>query len=252
MKQLSILTSAFFASCVLALATFAGPEPLPSGKEMKEVAPVPPPCDWQGFYVGINAGGQFGHSENKETDFGDPWGYSESGFTGGGQVGYNYQWRWLVIGPEIDLGYMNLDGSGHYHSLSDVLGESDSDFFVTFRGRVGVGLDKWLIYATGGAIGVNYDTRVLDPIDPEVFDSHVQGFAWGYTVGAGIERKLNCRWSIKVEYLYFSLDPQNFSGPVGEDGESARSFAPNQPNSVDHFNGETTGHIVRAGLNFHF
>jgi outer membrane immunogenic protein len=246
----------FVALLVMTRLAFAGPESLPSGKEMKEVAPMPPPeCNWTGFYVGVNAGGQFGHSENKETDFGDPWGYSESGVVGGGQVGYNWQWRCLVIGPEIDLGYMNLDGSGNFHSEADVLGKSDSDFYATFRGRLGVALGKWLIYGTGGAIGVNYDTRVLDPIDPTVFDSHVQDFAWGYTVGGGIERKLNCRWSIKVEYLYFSLDPESFSGPVHLDGGvAAHSFISNQSNGtlIDRFNGETTGHMVRAGLNFHF
>lgn len=256
MKSFACWFALFFA--FVSSAAFAGPESLPAdGKEMKEVAPAPlPECDWTGFYLGLNAGGQFGHSENKETDFGAPWGYSESGFAGGGQVGYNYQWRWLVIGPEIDLGYMNLDGNGTYHDEPDVLGKSDSDFFVTFRGRAGVALDKWLVYATGGAIGVNYDTRVLDPIDRSVFDSHAQGFAWGYTVGGGIERKLNCRWSIKVEYLYFALDAQDFSGEVNEPTAAIRNFSPREappPSTfIDNFNGETAGHILRAGLNFHF
>jgi len=42
----------------LALTAVAGPEPMPSGKEMKQVAPAPPECDytWTGFYFGGNAG----------------------------------------------------------------------------------------------------------------------------------------------------------------------------------------------------
>ena len=260
MKQLFVLTSAFFASCILALTTFAGPEPLPSGKEMKEVAPVPPPCNWQGFYVGINAGGQFGHSENTTLDGynsfdGESWGYSESGFIGGGQVGYNYQWRWLVVGPEFDAGYMNLHGSGTQPAApeGDTHGESDSDFFTTFRGRIGISIcpqSPWLIYATGGAIGIHYTTRVIDDIadsDPTnaLLDGRTTDFDWGYTVGGGIEKMLGCHWSIKLEYLYYSIDDQSFTG------HGAGVFNHTGPFTSD-FSGETTGHIVRAGLNFRF
>src|SRR5450631_232689 len=102
MKSLLRLLITFCACSALAIIAFAGPEPLPSGKEMKEVAPLQPAasCDWTGFYIGLNAGGQFGHSEDKDLDdFNSPdkpWGYSESGAVAGGQIGYNFQWRWLV------------------------------------------------------------------------------------------------------------------------------------------------------------
>lgn len=251
---------------MLAVAAFAGPEPLPSGKEMKEVAPAPvPECNWTGFYIGLNVGGQFGHSEDVNKDKYEqlrrkspntPWGYSESGVITGGQIGYNFQWRWLIVGAEVDGGYMNLDGSGveresigtFPHSGGDVLGESESDFYTTFRGRVGVALNCWLIYATGGAIGVNYDTRVVDTCDTgvcggDIIDAHKQELDWGYTVGGGIERMIGRHWSIKGEYLYYSLDDQTFSG-VGTD---AGRFS-----GISRFTGETTGHIVRAGLNFRF
>ena len=39
---------------------FAGPEPLASGKEMKQVAPASPPCpSWTGFYIGAFGGYKF-------------------------------------------------------------------------------------------------------------------------------------------------------------------------------------------------
>src|SRR2546429_7596236 len=58
MKQLIRLTILFCTCAALALTVVAGPEPLPSGKEMKQVAPVPPECDytWTGFYFGGNGG----------------------------------------------------------------------------------------------------------------------------------------------------------------------------------------------------
>lgn len=221
---------------------FGGPEPVASGKEMKEVATeAPPPCDWSGFYMGADLGGQFGHSEDQEAGNGEPWGYHESGFAGSGVVGYNWQWHWLVLGPEIDLGYMNLDGSKDLHPF--VGGQSSGDFFATFRGRIGIALNKCLIYGTGGGIAVNYYVHAYDPQDRTIFDADHQDLTWGYTVGGGIERRLNCRWSIKAEYLYFSLGRERLTGPVVYQG---------QPLGPDSFSGETTGHIVRAGLNFHF
>src|SRR5262249_33419 len=241
-------------SSALATGAFAGTE-VYSGKEMKQVAPAPPPeCEWGGFYLGLHAGGEFGHSETSEvftiegigTEVGPKFGYSESGFNGGGQFGYNFQWHWWGAGREFDVGYMNLDGRGT--PAPGIHGSTDSDFYTTLRGRIGVALDWhgcWLIYATGGAIGSNYTTRFhIDEID---FDARRSDFDWGYTVGGGIERQIfNRHWSLKAEYLYFSLDDQEFHNSrrlLIED--EFRTF-------TGHFTGETFGHIVRAGLNYHF
>jgi outer membrane immunogenic protein len=245
------LGAALTSGVLLAATCYAGPEPIL--QDSKETALVPPPaCNWTGFYIGGTAGGQFGHSEDK--DLGDynfpdrPWGYSESSFIGGGEIGYNHQWNWLVLGAEIDGGYMALNGRGIEPGIPhDTFGESDSDAFVTLRGRLGVALNCWLIYGTGGAIGVDYRTRVFDhtisQLGPDTIDLSKDDLDWGYTVGGGVERmfhSLGHRWSFKVEYLYFNLDSQSFTGVSG--------------NGFGFFNwrAETEGHIVRAGLNFHF
>ncbi len=210
MQQPIRLTILFCACAALALTAVAGPESLPSGKEMKQVAPAPlPECNWTGFYIGLNVGGQFGHSEDNDIDFYWPrslgaqkWGYSESGVIAGGQVGYNFQWNWLVLGAEADIGYMNLEGRGiepwsNQPPFGPNTGRSDSDFYTTFRGRIGVALGTWLIYGTGGGIGVNYETKISDPGE-DVF-GHTQDFDWGWTGGGGIEKMLGCHWSIRAE-----------------------------------------------------
>src|SRR2546430_6647556 len=170
MKQLFRLTILFCACAGLPLSALAGPEALPSGKEMKQVAPAPlPECNWTGFYIGLHVGGQFGHAEDVDIDsYGPvkgsdprPWGYDQSGVIAGGQVGYNFQWNWVVLGIEADGGYMNIEGSGAEPESKildngDVVGHSDSDFYTTFRGRLGIALDQWVFYATGGCIGVNW------------------------------------------------------------------------------------------------
>jgi outer membrane immunogenic protein len=255
MNALARLFMIVCAGNALALAAVAGPEAI-SDKEMKQVAPLPPPCNWQGFYLGLNAGGQFGHSEDADLDGynlapGNSWGYGESGFTGGAQVGYNWQWRWLVLGPEFDGGYMDLHGAGIEPNspAGDTRGESDSDFFTTLRGRIGVVLkDKWLVYGTGGAIAVHYTMRVIDnsavpPASPDLLDGRETDLVWGYTVGGGIERMINCHWSIKAEYLYFNVDPGTFTGHSVLRGDDANHYD---------WSAETTGHILRLGLNYRF
>jgi outer membrane immunogenic protein len=250
MKQLSSIAIVSCAASLFCANILAGTESVRDGKdsrdgkEMKEVAPMPaatPSCDWSGFYLGMHAGGQFGHSATHDFATGRVFGYDESGFNGGLQLGYNFQWKWLVLGPEIDVGYMNVEGRGAEPHFPDVHGETDSDFYTTLRGRVGVQLNCshsgcWLVYATGGAIGVNYTNRYH--IDPDFFDARGNDFNWGYCVGGGVEKKLTPHWSVKAEYLYFALDDQSFGEPIG-----------GVP--VD-FRAETRGHIIRAGLNYRF
>jgi outer membrane immunogenic protein len=263
MKQLTCLTTIFCACAALALNALGGPEPLPSGKEMKQVAPAPPPeCNWTGFYIGLNVGGQWGHSEDVDHDynFGNPvtgvgldkpWGYDESGVIAGGQIGYNYQWNWLVLGIEGDLGYMNLDGRGTEPGSpgGDTFGKTDSDFYTTIRGRFGFALGHWLFYGTGGGIGVNVETRVLDNCDTgacgdERINAGTTNFNWGWTGGGGIEYMFNCHWTIRGEYLRYQLGEESFSGVdtfFGVPGDRHDFKAPG-----------TEGNIFRAALNYKF
>ena len=122
MKQLTCLTT--ILSACLAFTAFAGPEPMPSGKDMKQVAPAPmPECDfsWTGFYFGGNFGYGWGDAD---TDFDplpdaatfralNPQSLSPDpdGFIGGGQIGFNWQWnKWLVLGAEADFQGSDIEG----------------------------------------------------------------------------------------------------------------------------------------------
>lgn len=238
--------------CALALSAVAGPEPLP--RESKEVAPasVPePPCTWQGFYIGLHAGGEFGDSTATDFEYNvfpaRDWSYDDSGFNGGMQAGFNLQlWRMLVIGIETDLGYLGLNGEGTEPASpgGDTFGETESDFYSTWRGRIGLGLDRWLLFVAGGGIGVNYEARVVDdcdvsPCGDDLGRGSSSDFRVGWTVGGGVEYCLNRHWSAKVEYLYFDLGNERFDFHNG----AGAPFP---------FETKTDGHIFRAGLNYRF
>jgi outer membrane immunogenic protein len=257
MKQLIRLTTLFCSCAALALTVVAGPEPMSSGKEMKQVAPAPvPECNWTGFYIGVNVGGEWGHSEDSdfEWNFGvpngfdgpKPWGYDQSGVIAGGQVGYNFQWNWLVLGIEGDFGYMDVDGCGTEPGSpgGDTFGCTNSDFYTTIRGRIGFAWGHWLFYGTGGGIGLNLEKSATDNCDTGacgggLMHGSQEDFQWGYAAGGGIEYMIGCHWTIRAEYLRFEIDRDDFH-TTDTGGVHYK------------FDGDTEGNIVRAALNYKF
>src|SRR5690242_10960471 len=189
MKQLTCLTLAACASIALALTAFGGPEPMPSGKDMKQVAPAPAPeCDftWTGFYIGGNIGYGWGDGDvdfnplpdaatfgflNPRTLNTDP-----SGVIGGGQIGFNWQWnKWLVLGVEADFQGTDIEGDERDEAFAGFnVVPTDPDrlraaharmqYFGTARGRLGIApICRLLIYGTGGlAYGnVEYSAQTI-------------------------------------------------------------------------------------------
>jgi outer membrane immunogenic protein len=275
MKQLTCLTIAACASLALAITAFGGPESLPSGKEMKQVAPAPPPeCDftWTGFYLGGNGG--YGWANNSDTHFQplpdavrffslEPTTLSPdpSGFIGGGQVGFNWQWnKWLVLGIETDFQGSDIEGSERRSNFPDITGAGNGpdsflfahermQWFGSTRGRIGI--SPWcrlLIYGTGGVAygNVDYsaDTNFGNP-----FANYPVKFSEtnvGWTAGGGIEYAIGHHWSLRAEYLYYDLGSQNRTQNQLIGG------VPQGPPFFVHYHFDTTGNIVRGGLNFKF
>jgi len=274
MKQLTCLTT-ILCACV-ALSAFAGPEPMPSGKEMKQtIAPVPE-CDfsWTGFYVGANFGYGWG---NADTDFDplpdaatffdlvpqslDP---DPDGFIGGGQVGFNWQWnKWLVLGIESDFQGTDMEGDESRGPLTDITGtvlNPDSfiaahermQWFGSTRGRIGISpACRWLIYATGGVAygNIDYSATTNYGAPSAIFSTYPTSFTEtevGWTAGAGIEFAIGHHWTVKAEYLYYDLGDEDSTINQRTGG------VPQGPPFFVHYNFETTGNMVRGGLNFKF
>jgi outer membrane immunogenic protein len=193
-----------FAAAALALsAASALAADLPYRKA-EELPPPPPPPMWTGLYAGLSAGYGFGTNSATQsvssgeaaydntyfyntplafTDLYVPTGLalalsgaganSQSGFIGGGQIGYNYQYGSnIVLGLEADIQGAGIRGSsrfggagvgvgvdaglvGSYTSTYTSIGASQVragvDWLGTVRGRLGyLWTPTMLIYATGG------------------------------------------------------------------------------------------------------
>jgi outer membrane immunogenic protein len=283
MKQLLRLIGVFFVCSAVGTAAFAGTETY-SGKEMKQVAPAPPACDfnWTGFYAGFNAGYGWGSADTHFHPLPDAVSFNDlepirlgsvdpSGFIGGGQIGYNFQWNWLVLGAEGDFQGADMEGSQRSSPIIDITGAPASggsppigpdsflfahertQWFGTARGRIGFApLCRLMIYGTGGlAVGnvdysanTNYDNGVTYPVS-------FTKTKVGWTVGGGLEYALSHHWSLKAEYLYYDLGDESRTQVQLFNGVPQTS--PTVP-PVFHvrYNFETTANIVRGGLNFKF
>lgn len=268
MKQLVHLMGVVFA-CVALTNAFAGPETY-SGKEMKRVAPVQPTCDftWTGFYIGGNAGYGWG---NGDADF-DPLPTATftaaapitlspdpGGFIGGGQLGYNYQWKWLVLGAEADFQGSDIEGHDAVSPIIDVTGAPNTppgflfaheriQWLGTVRGRVGIApICRLLIYGTGGfAYGsVDYSANT-DFENGVTYPTDFTETRTGWTAGGGLEYALSNHWTVRAEYLHYDLGDASRTQPQLSGG------VPTGSGFAVRYNFDTSGEIVRAGFNFKF
>ncbi len=135
-----------------AFAFLAGGGPMPAAM----TSPTPIAFNWTGFYVGAHGG------------YGFPGGAGlGDGYEVGGQTGVNSQYGQLVLGIEVDGGFVDW-GPGH-HGIGSV------------RGRVGYAVNRFLPYVTGG-MGIE------DSV--------------GWSAGVGVDYALTDHWSVGVDYLH--------------------------------------------------
>ena len=158
-----------------------------------------PVHSWTGFYVGVHGG--YGWSEFSGSDPVAGTSNAEAkGWLAGAQLGYNYQIGSFVIGAEGEYSWADVK-----NVVDDPLGlgggqaSLKNDYFATAALRLGYAMDRWLIYAKGGAAWTRDKWDITDGVG---------GFAngtfnrTGWLLGGGIEYAFWYNWSAKLEYNY--------------------------------------------------
>jgi outer membrane immunogenic protein len=211
-----------------ALAADLGPYRPPAPAEPIYEPTPRGPWNWQGLYLGVNAGYAWGN-DNAASFNGGVGALNPDGWFGGGQIGYNAQFNALVLGLEADLQGADIsDTTALSGGLTQVT--TDIEWFSTLRGRVGYAAGPALLYVTGGWAFADLNQSVSAPgvgISSDDWET-------GYTVGGGIEWAFAPNWSLKSEYLYIDLGDQTLSSPAGT------------------YTTETDFHTARVGLNYRF
>jgi outer membrane immunogenic protein len=218
------------ASLILAMATpsLAADLPRRTGPRDDYYPPQTQTVNWQGLYLGVNAGYGFGAFQSGSSSLiGNPSG-GLIGFTGG----YNY-----VVAPNLLVGLeADFDFAGMKASQIPFFGLASNghvDDLFTLRGRVGYTVDRAMAYVTGGFAG-SRNTVQLSNYYTNFYGQQSQ-FQTGWALGGGIEFMLTNNLSAKGEYIFTS---------VGND----RYFDFSQNALQTGVNNST----VKGGLNYHF
>jgi outer membrane immunogenic protein len=186
--------------------------------------------DWSGIYIGGNAGAAYADKSfnfDRVVDpncfiFGpcDPTSsfrsngldFSATSFTGGGFVGLQKQWSWLVLGAEAGYLWMNPSVTSGFHLGSTLLGAPDlvvtgsgsvrNLYLVT--GKFGWAWENILAYFKGGWASADVESRF---ISSGTLISAGNGRENGWTASAGLEYALMEHLIIGVEYTYVEITP---------------------------------------------
>ncbi len=138
----------------------------------------------------------------------------------GGRVGYDWQIGRLVVGGLVDVSTADVVDSVTAFSTTPAFYSftRELNYVTGFRGRVGIGNDRILVYGTGGPAWGNIEQRfttsnlvntfvaVNEDDDANDDEEGPSESVWGYQAGGGIELKFGERWSLNGEYLFSSLD----------------------------------------------
>ena len=225
------------------------------------------PFKWTGFYIGGNAGAGWGGDfssvdlggfnyfkanpvPGEVTKVGD-----DTSFIGGGQIGYNYTFNRVVAGIEADFSGFDsraakIPASSKADWGSDTRISVAMNWLATVRGRLGVTMDRWLIYGTGGAAFSDGEYRNHDFCNsvPHCGGGLIDATGdmdAGWTVGGGAEFAWRPNWTVKAEYLFVRFDGEDYSG-------TAHYLPPRDPVVYRFSASPAEFNIVRVGLNYKF
>lgn len=172
-------------------------------------------ASWSGPYVGAHVGYGWGDATTTQdvADWGNdpkwigPFPYDLDGAFGGLTAGYNVQIGQIVVGPEAEVGFMDISGSRTSESSNPIYHqdhEVDGGMYALLGGRAGVAWDRALIYVKGGYVWIDGEQSMTTtkPGFRTTPSDNLEGWAYG----GGVEYALGGGWAVKAEYLRLSLD----------------------------------------------
>jgi outer membrane immunogenic protein len=284
MKKLAMFTGAVMAALLMGSALAAD---LAVKAPIYKAPPPPPVYSWTGFYVGLNAGvgwgnfdpttsmvfspvGAFAASSVTAVNAAGPQSINPTAFTGGVQAGFNWQAGMFVLGVEGDIESFRLSGTAtttavypqFAPAVFTITSSANTTWLATARGRLGVAVNNWLFFVSGGAAFTNLNGAFAfndncgfvpacsggGPAFNSIEAATLSGTKTGYTVGGGVEAALWGNWTAKAEYLYVNFGTVTMTGLIASPAVIA--FGSNN-NPFTH-SLDLKANILRVGLNYKF
>jgi outer membrane immunogenic protein len=192
--------------------------------------------DWSGGYVGVVSGGAVGEVK---TETGSGTNASETSLRGGAvgvAAGYNIQNGNMVYGVEGDVSWAKIKGDKTCQGFPSQNCYFELGWQGTARTRIGVAVDRALLYVTGG-LAVAQGGGGVNPVIGAAVGEDKQTYL-GFATGVGAEYAMTDALSFKAEYLY--TDYVSRTSPLG-------TVSP-----LDSYRSEPSSHMIRVGLNYRF
>jgi high affinity Mn2+ porin len=187
------------------------------------LAPIPtmaadPGAPRSSFYFGGHVGYMFGTAN---ATLGDPTGVASSGSIssygasfGGVQAGYeHYFTSRLMLGVEVDMsfpGTQDLSQILSYRATQAGSANEQLEYLASLRGRMGYAVGPWTPFITGGVAWASTRAARTD-LTTGNEDAQPSNVRLGYVLGAGVDYRLDSRWSARAEYLYTGLGLTGFT-----------------------------------------
>ena len=222
--------------------------------------------DLDRIYIGGNAGGGWGTTETNLTSISAP-GFgaipfglpiaqnSRSGFLGGGQLGYNYQAGWAVVGIQADFDALGVKGTTPCVIVLSCT--SSSNWLATASARIGgvVG-DRTLVYIKGGGAWLNtqQSATISGALGGGIVGIGGGGVlgggslsatntASGALLGMGAEYMFSQHWSGFIEYDYMEFGTKTVSFPITAIPVAGAALNASTSNKLS---------VAKIGLNYKF
>jgi outer membrane immunogenic protein len=171
---------------------------------------VAPAYSWTGFYVGAHLGGGFGRQTWANVNLtAEPVSLSPNGVLGGVHFGYNHQINNIVLGLDVALSAASLRASAVSVVNPAVTYGTRINFLTTVTGRLGVAVDRALLYVSAGYAGANIQTTGVNAAIDSFSNSN---FRSGFTVGGGLNYQITPNWVAGLDYKYIHLGSENRAG----------------------------------------
>lgn len=207
---------------------------LSSGAAMADDASV----DWSGLYIGAVA-----NLNDNHTHFALPGDmddvlladrYKHTSFTGGGLVGFNWQFGSTVLGLDGDLTTGNGTSTVTACNAIDSCFTPAHDSFTTIndlktswsgrvRGRIGWSNGDTLFYAGAGysfaqtkleLTGLCYDAA--HPLTPDIYTFSRSELLSGLNLSMGVEHQIDEHFTARIEYVFEDFGGTTYKGEAPE------------------------------------
>jgi outer membrane immunogenic protein len=150
-------------------------------------------------------------------------------------AGFDYQLGSIVVGVVGEYGRTYIDDSvaafsttPAFYTMTRRLTDN-----AALRARAGFALGDTLVYGTGGVAYGKIRNSFATSNAVNSFTNTGNDNAWGYRVGGGLEQRVSRNFSIGVQYLYTSLEDEDFRVRVAGPAPATNPFIRTNPNGTD-------------------